>query len=70
MLDANRLVLDTIESRCDGTLEEDVVLEGRVIVEEGAVLARCLVRGPVIIGKRARSQTRSSGRTRRSRTTP
>ena len=54
MLDANRLVLDTIESRCDGTLEEDVVLEGRVIVEEGAVLARCLVRGPVIIGKRAR----------------
>jgi glucose-1-phosphate thymidylyltransferase len=54
MLDANRLVLDTIESRCDGTLEEDVVLEGRVIVEEGAVLARCLVRGPVIIGRRAR----------------
>ncbi len=54
MLDANRLVLDTIESRCDGTLGEDAILEGRVIVEEGAFLERCLVRGPVVIGKRAR----------------
>ena len=37
MLDANRLVLDTIESRCDGTVGEDVVLEGRVVItsEEG-----------------------------------
>jgi glucose-1-phosphate thymidylyltransferase len=54
MLDANRLVLDTIESRCDGTLGEDAILEGRVIVEEGAFLERCLIRGPVVIGKRAR----------------
>jgi glucose-1-phosphate thymidylyltransferase len=54
MLDANRLVLDTIESRCEGTLGEDVVLEGRVVVEQGAVLERCLIRGPVVIGKRAR----------------
>ena len=46
MLDANRLVLDTIESRCEGTLGEDVVLEGRVVVEQGAVLERCLIRGP------------------------
>jgi glucose-1-phosphate thymidylyltransferase len=54
MLDANRLVLDTIESRCDGTLGDDVVLEGRVVIEEGAMLERCLIRGPVVIGKRAR----------------
>jgi glucose-1-phosphate thymidylyltransferase len=54
MLDANRLVLDTIASRCDGIVGEDVVLEGRVVIEEGAVLERCLIRGPVVIGKRAR----------------
>ncbi len=54
MLDANRLVLDTIESRCDGIVGEDVVLEGRVVIEEGAVLERCLIRGPVVIGRRAR----------------
>jgi glucose-1-phosphate thymidylyltransferase len=54
MLDANRLVLDTIESRCEGTLGEGVVLEGRVVIEQGAVLERCLIRGPVVIGKRAR----------------
>jgi glucose-1-phosphate thymidylyltransferase len=51
MLEANRLILDRIEHRVDGTVSADVTLEGRVIVESGAKLERCKVRGPAIIGK-------------------
>jgi glucose-1-phosphate thymidylyltransferase len=48
MLEANRLVLEDLETRVDGTLVDSRV-EGRVIVEEGAHLERTLVRGPAII---------------------
>jgi len=51
MLEANRLILDAIETRIDGDVADDVTLEGRVIVEKGASLERCKVRGPAIIGK-------------------
>ncbi len=53
MLAANRLVLDTIEGRIDGTLVDSQV-DGRVVIEAGARLERCAVRGPAIIGSRAR----------------
>lgn len=53
MLEANRLILDTIERRIDGTLT-DTSVDGRVVIEEGAVLERSSVRGPAIIGKGAR----------------
>jgi glucose-1-phosphate thymidylyltransferase len=53
MLEANRLILDTIESRCDGELE-DSQLDGRVVVEAGARLVRSTVRGPAIIGAGSR----------------
>ncbi len=53
MLEANRLVLDTIETRVDGELSESH-LDGRVIVEAGARLVRSTVRGPAIIGADAR----------------
>jgi len=49
MLEANRLVLDTITDRIDGELVESQT-EGRVVVEAGARLVRCTVRGPAIIG--------------------
>ncbi|MDX6664379.1 MAG: glucose-phosphate thymidylyltransferase [Solirubrobacteraceae bacterium] len=49
MLEANRLVLDTIERRVDGELI-DSNADGRVIIEAGARLERCTVRGPAIIG--------------------
>jgi glucose-1-phosphate thymidylyltransferase len=49
MLAANRLVLDTIATRVDGELVDSRV-DGRVIVEAGARLERCSVRGPAIIG--------------------
>src|ERR671930_51288 len=50
---ANRLILDTIATRVDGTLVDSDV-HGRVIVEDGARLERCTVRGPAIIGAGAR----------------
>lgn len=48
MLEANRLVLEEIETRIDGELENSKV-EGRVILEEGAVLRGSVVRGPAVI---------------------
>jgi glucose-1-phosphate thymidylyltransferase len=53
MLEANRLILDVIEARCDGVLE-DSQLDGRVVVAAGARLERSTVRGPAIIGAGAR----------------
>ena len=53
MLEANRLILDTLQARCDGELE-DSHLDGRVVVAAGARLVRSTVRGPAIIGERAR----------------
>ena len=51
MLEANRLVLDVIESKNQGTVENSI-LEGRVVVEEGARVVNSKIRGPAIIGKR------------------
>ena len=53
MLAANRLVLETIESRVEGELI-DSRIDGRVIVEPGARLERSTVRGPAVIGAGAR----------------
>src|SRR3954453_8526932 len=49
MLEANRLILDTVERRIDGDLF-DAQVDGRVVVEAGARLERATVRGPAIIG--------------------
>jgi glucose-1-phosphate thymidylyltransferase len=54
MLEANRLVLDRIERRVDGAVDAESRVEGKVIVEAGAVIEHSVVRGPVIIGARAR----------------
>ena len=49
MLEANRLILGTIERDVRGDVV-DSVLEGAVMVAAGSRLERCTVRGPVIIG--------------------
>src|SRR3954454_24804979 len=49
MLEANRLILETFERRVEGELIDSQV-DGRVVVEPGARLERCTVRGPAIIG--------------------
>jgi glucose-1-phosphate thymidylyltransferase len=54
MLEANRLILDTIERRVEGTIDADSRVEGKVIVAKGATIERSVIRGPVIIGAGAR----------------
>ncbi len=49
MLEANRLVLEDVEGRIEGELIDSEV-EGRVVVEAGARLEHCRVRGPAVIG--------------------
>jgi glucose-1-phosphate thymidylyltransferase len=53
MLEANRLILDTIEARNDGACTASTI-DGRVVIEAGAVLERASVRGPAVIGAGAR----------------
>jgi len=50
LLEANRIVLDDMPARVNGHVGEDVRLEGKVVVEAGAELRKCTVRGPAIIG--------------------
>jgi glucose-1-phosphate thymidylyltransferase len=50
MLEANRLVLEELQTRLDGTVDEDSRVEGRVVLEAGASLTRSVVRGPAVIG--------------------
>ena len=52
LLEANRLVLDTLEPRSDGVVEASEV-SGRVVLEAGARVVRSVVRGPAIIGRAA-----------------
>jgi glucose-1-phosphate thymidylyltransferase len=54
MLEANRLILDTLERRIEGSVDASSRVEGKVVVEAGAVIEQSVVRGPVIIGARAR----------------
>lgn len=51
LLEGNRLVLETLEPACYGTLDDESQLEGRVVIEEGAQLFGSTVRGPAIVGR-------------------
>ena len=52
LLEGNRLVLETIESRIEGTVDESSKLEGRVVIQAGAQIINSHIRGPAIIGER------------------
>ena len=54
LLEANRMVLEGIEPRCEGHVDSSSQLFGRVEIEEGAEVINSVIRGPAIIGKRAR----------------
>ena len=54
MLEANRLILDTLDRRVDGSVDADSRVEGKVVIETGAEIIDSVVRGPVIIGANAR----------------
>ena len=52
LLEANRIILDTLEPRVEGEVEASEI-HGKVSVEAGAKIVRSVVRGPAIIGKGA-----------------
>jgi glucose-1-phosphate thymidylyltransferase len=54
MLEANRLILETLERRVDGRVDESSRVEGKVVIEAGAVIEQSVIRGPAIIGANAR----------------
>ena len=54
MLEANRLVLEEIETAIEGEVDDDSRVEGRVVVATGAELKNSVVRGPAVIGPGAR----------------
>jgi glucose-1-phosphate thymidylyltransferase len=50
MLEANRLVLEELETDLIGEIDKESRVEGRVVLAEGASLTRSVVRGPAVIG--------------------
>jgi glucose-1-phosphate thymidylyltransferase len=50
MLEVNRLVLEGLEPRLDGTVSDDSEVIGRVVVEDGATVSGSRIVGPAIIG--------------------
>ncbi|MCL2396381.1 MAG: glucose-1-phosphate thymidylyltransferase [Acidimicrobiaceae bacterium] len=50
LLEANRLLLETVERRIDGDVDGESQLDGRVVVEAGAKIVRSNLRGPVVVG--------------------
>lgn len=54
MLEANRLILETLERRVDGEVRGRSQIDGRVVIEKGAQIEDSVIRGPVVIGAGAR----------------
>ena len=53
LLEANRLLLEVIEPRIDGDVDSESSVDGRVVVEAGAVVRNSTLRGPLVIGANA-----------------
>lgn len=51
LLEANRLVLDNLTPRNEGTVDKLSDVVGKVVIEKGAKIINSKVRGPVILGK-------------------
>jgi glucose-1-phosphate thymidylyltransferase len=50
LLEANRIILDTIVRRIDGEISESEI-HGKVVIEAGAKVVHSTVRGPAVIGR-------------------
>jgi glucose-1-phosphate thymidylyltransferase len=50
LLECNRVVLETLAPRVEGTVDAGSAIEGRVVVESGAAIVNSRVLGPAIIG--------------------
>jgi len=54
MLEANRLVLETMKPRTEGLVDAGSKVNGKVVIEKDAEIINSTVRGPAIIGERTR----------------
>jgi glucose-1-phosphate thymidylyltransferase len=53
MLEVNRLVLESVEPRIDGSVDDACEIIGRVVVEAGATVTGSRIVGPAVIGARS-----------------
>lgn len=53
LLDANRLVLQSLKRDLSGTISEDSIIQGNVVVNAGARVIGSTLRGPLVIGEGA-----------------
>lgn len=53
ILEANRLILDDMKPRMEGTLKESKVF-GRAVIGKGSIIDNSIIKGPCIIGKDCR----------------
>ena len=51
ILEANRLVLEELQPRMEGQVDEDSQVNGKVTIERGARVKNSVIRGPAIIGE-------------------
>jgi len=54
LLEANRLVLQDIHPKNDGSVGDDCKIQGNVVVESGATVVSSTLHGPLIVGPGAR----------------
>jgi glucose-1-phosphate thymidylyltransferase len=50
LLECNRLVLDAMKTKMEGTVDAASEIQGRVTIEAGAKVSNSRIRGPVVIG--------------------
>lgn len=50
MLECNRIVLEGIEARIEGTVAGDSDIDGRVVIDPAAVVEDSVLRGPIVVG--------------------
>jgi len=54
ILEANRMILETIDRDIRGEVDARSRVDGKVVVEEGAVVEGSVLRGPLVIGRDSR----------------
>lgn len=54
LLEANRIVLDEIETSVRGKVDAESRLAGKIVIDEGAEIVRSVLRGPAVIGAGSR----------------
>jgi glucose-1-phosphate thymidylyltransferase len=54
MLEANRLILETLVAKNEGKVDAASRIEGVVVIEKGATVENSVIRGPAVIGSGAR----------------